>query len=79
MNNPIETQQLEFNNSTFLIDLRKHESGKLYIVVSQEIIDIKKVRQTLKINPTLIPDLIKVLQKMYDKVPSTQTKSKLII
>ena len=79
MNNPIKTQQLEFNNSTFLIDLMKHKNGKLYIEVSQEIFESKKVRQTLKINPTLIPDLIKVLQSMYDTVPKSQTSPKLLI
>lgn len=79
MNQTLQTQQLEFDKSTFLVDLKKHKNGKVYVEVSQEILETKKVNQTLKINPILIPDLIKVLQTMYDKVPSSQISSKQFI
>ena len=65
----IETTQLEFDKSDFLIDLVKHENGLLYIEITQNIINSKNEKSSIKINPTVLSDIIKVLQNYQAKVP----------
>jgi len=66
----LETSQLEFDKSAFLIDLVKHESGKLYIEITQTINPDRDVIQTIKINPSILTDLLKVLQNYQAKIPA---------
>jgi 3-deoxy-D-arabino-heptulosonate 7-phosphate (DAHP) synthase len=72
----LETTQLEFEKSDFLIDLVQHDNGSLYVEITQIITDSKKERNSIKINPTVLTDIIKVLQNYQAKIP---TKSTLII
>ncbi len=65
----IETTQLEFDKSAFLIDLVKHESGSLYIEIVQTINNNSKDGQTIKINPSVLSDIIKILQNYEAKIP----------
>ena len=65
----IETTQLEFDKSAFLIDLVKHESGSLYIEIVQTINNNSKDGQTIKINPSVLSDFIKILQNYEAKIP----------
>lgn len=65
----IETTQLEFDKSDFLIDLVKHDNGKLYIEIIQTILDSNKKSESIKINPTILSDIIKVLQSYQAKLP----------
>ena len=65
----LETTQLEFDKSAFLIDLVKYESGSLYIEIVQTINDNSKDGQTIKINPSVLSDIIKVLQNYQAKIP----------
>ena len=65
----LETTQLEFDKCAFLIDLVKHESGLLYIEIVQTINDNSKDGQTIKINPSVLSDIIKVLQNYQAKIP----------
>lgn len=65
----IETTQLEFDKSDFLIDLVKHDNGLLYIEITQNIIDSKNEKNSIKINPTVLSDIIKVLQNYQAKFP----------
>ena len=67
----LETTQLEFDKSDFLIDLVKHEKGLLYIEITQSIIDSKNQNNSIKINPTVLSDIIKVLQNYQAKIPNT--------
>ncbi|OQX80903.1 MAG: hypothetical protein B6D61_01410, partial [Bacteroidetes bacterium 4484_249] len=67
----LETTQLEFDKSAFLIDLVKHESGKLYIEIIQTIIQDQKYYQTIKINPSILTDLLRILQNYQAKIPNT--------
>ena len=67
----LETTQLEFDKSDFLIDLVKHEKGLLYIEITQSIIDSKNQNNTIKINPIVLSDIIKVLQNYQAKIPNT--------
>jgi|SRR5690606_33503475 len=66
----IETTQLEFDKSDFLIDLVKHDSGLLYIEIVQNIIDSENEKNSIKINPTVLSDIIKVLQNYQAKIPN---------
>ncbi len=69
MKDIIETTQLEFDKSAFLIDLVKHENGELYIEIIQTIHDNNKGFQTLKINASVLSELIKVLHIYQTKLP----------
>jgi hypothetical protein len=61
----IETTQLEFDRSFFLIDLIKHDSGLLYIEISQTIFEDINHAHSIKINPVVLSDIIKVLQNYH--------------
>ncbi|WP_298364241.1 hypothetical protein [uncultured Lutibacter sp.] len=64
----IETTQLEFTKSNFLIDLIKHNNNKLYIEIKQTINEDYRKSQSIKINPTVLSNLIKVLQNYQTKI-----------
>jgi len=68
MKNILETTLLEFDKSSFLIDLVKHDSGKLYIQIVQTINDRGNDIQTIKINPSIVTDLLKVLKNYQAKI-----------
>ncbi|HEY5405800.1 MAG TPA: hypothetical protein VIJ92_01885 [Ginsengibacter sp.] len=73
----LKSTLLQYEKSTFLIDLTKHHSGQGYINIQQTIegIDIK---QELKINFSVLSDIISILQiyqKAIDTFYSTKDKS----
>lgn len=65
----LETTQLEFDKSDFLIDLVEHENGQLYIEIVQTILNTSKKAESIKINPSVLSDIIKVLQNYQAKLP----------
>lgn len=65
----LETTQLEFDRSDFLIDLVEHETGQLYIEIVQTILDTNKKSESIKINPSVLSHIIKVLQNYQAKLP----------
>lgn len=65
----LETTQLEFDKSDFLIDLVEHENGQLYIEIVQTILNTSKKAESIKINPSVLSDIIKVLQNYQIKLP----------
>ena len=69
MKDIVETIHLEFDKSAFLIDLVKHDSGSLYIEITQIINSNNKVIRSLRINPSVLPDVIKALQYYQAKLP----------
>lgn len=71
----LETTHLEFDKSAFLIDLVKHKSGQLYIEISQTINNEKTGAQLIKLNPSVLYDIIKVLQYYQSKIPSKSESS----
>lgn len=74
-----ETTLLEFHKSAFLIDLVEHDSGSLYIEITQSIKNDKKGEQQIKINPSIIEDLIRVLKNYKAKIPKkTKTQTNYI-
>lgn len=66
----LETTQLEFDKSDFLIDLVKHDNGQLYVEILQTILNSNKKTESIKINPSVLSDIIKVLQNYHAKLPS---------
>lgn len=73
MKTVLETKQLEFNKSSFLIELVKHENGLQYIEINQQIIGSKKDSSSLKINPSILSDIIKTLQTYQTKITSNSS------
>lgn len=68
---------LEYNKSSFLIDLVKHKSGNKFIRITQSI-DNGTSKNELKINPTVLTDLITILQQLRTEIgDSTIQKSSL--
>ncbi|MDO3694733.1 hypothetical protein QVZ41_07755 [Wenyingzhuangia sp. chi5] len=65
----LETTQLEFDKSDFLIDLVKHDNGQLYIEIVQTILNTEKKSESIKINPSVLSDILKVLQNYQTKLP----------
>lgn len=66
----LETRQLEFFKSGFLIDLVKHDNGKLYIEIVQVIGEENEGKQTIKINPSILSDFLRVLEDYKAKIPN---------
>ena len=59
----IKTTLLEYEKSTFLIDLVRHTTGQLYIEVKQTITvdEARPETQRIRINPSVLDDLIETL------------------
>lgn len=76
MNQILETTQLEFDKSNFLIDLVKHENGQLYVEIIQSINDSNIKHESIKINPTVLSDIIKVLQEYQMRLSSESKPQK---
>ncbi len=65
----LETTQLEFDKSDFLIDLVEYDNGQLYIEIVQTILNSNQKAESIKINPSVLTDIIKVLQNYQAKLP----------
>ncbi len=70
----LKSTLLQYEKSTFLIDLTKHHSGQGYINIQQTIegIDIK---QELKINFSILPDIIFVLENYKKEIVKNNSYS----
>ena len=67
----IKTTLLEHGKSSFLIDLVKHENGKLYVAIQQIIRDDFEnfQTQTIKINPVILVKVIEALTIYKNELP----------
>ena len=68
----LETKQLEFDKSSFLIDLIEHDNGSLYIEILQRIYAEKSDGHTIRINPSILMDIVNVLLDFHGKIPEEQ-------
>ena len=77
MEEKLKTIQLEYDKSTFLIDLIKASNEQFYVSVEQ-IIHIKdnNSSQTIKINPSILNDIIETLVNLKNQLPKQITSSK---
>ena len=66
----IKTTLLEFDKSTFLIDLVKYEEGKLYVEIVQTIKDNygEYSQSTIKIKPIVLDDVLDVLDEYLESI-----------
>jgi len=77
MDEILKSTLLQYEKSTFLIDVTKHHLGESYIKI-QQTIDGTDSRQELKINFSVLSDIISILQiyqKAIDTFYSTKDKS----
>ena len=72
----LATIHLEFTKSAFLIDLIKPDSGSLYVEIVQSIRQDEEEVQSIKINSSILPELIKVLQAYQEKINPIQENQK---
>ncbi len=70
----IKTTLLEYEKSAFVIDLVKHNNGKLYIQILQTILDEgpNHKKRAVKINPSLLSDIVSVLNSYKTLIPDNQ-------
>ncbi len=68
MDDILKTKLLEFDKSAFLIDLVRHKNGQLYVAVTQTISKGQKYHQAIKINPSVLPELIETLKKFQQEI-----------
>ena len=64
----LETTQLEFDNNDYLVDLVKLDNDRFFIEIEQTIFD-KNIKRKIKIDSSILSDLIKVLQNYHAKLP----------
>lgn len=75
----LKTTQLEFDKSSFLIDLIELNTEKIYIEITQTINAENKDVQIIKINPTILSDILDVLQKYQSDIYDRNITRKLIL
>lgn len=68
----LETTQLEYKKSLFLIDLVQHNNGQLYIEITQRILTKQGDKQSIKINPAVLTDIQQTLQTYQAKISERQ-------
>jgi hypothetical protein len=62
----LKTTLLEYEKSTFLIDLVRHSNGKPYIQILQTIEgEVTHYERAIKINPAILSDIIEALNAYY--------------
>lgn len=76
MKDTLKTTLLEYEKSSFLIELVKHQNEQLYISLKQRIYKegIESSIQEVKINPSLLPDIIAVINDYLKEIPASQIK-----
>jgi ribosome-associated toxin RatA of RatAB toxin-antitoxin module len=75
----LKTTLLEYEKSAFVIDLVKHNSGKLYIQILQTIQDEESNhKRAIKINPSLLSDMVAVLNTYKTFVPNIKDSGQTI-
>ena len=71
----LDTTLIESDKSAFLIDLAKHERGKIYISITQTIINSNPIeKHEIKINQNIAEQIIKVLNQYKNQKESTSPK-----
>lgn len=74
----LKTTLLEFEKSAFIIDLVKHDSGRQYIRILQTIQDEEtNNKRAIKINPSLLNELLKVLNAYQELIPNDKEKQQI--
>ncbi len=72
----IETTLLEFDKSSFLLYFKKYDNDKIFVEILQTFHTKENEQQSIKINPTILNDIIKVLQNYDAKIPKQHIRDK---
>ena len=72
----LKTTHLEFDKSSFLIDLIKHTNGVRYVEITQTIQNGEKGSHSIKINPYVLDRLIETLQEYTIEIPKKEVRKK---
>ena len=75
MNEIIESHPLIFEKSCFIVDLIKHRNGRKYVEIIQTINNEKTKKQSIKLNPSALGDVIEVLDQLNKKIKSERKSS----
>lgn len=73
MEEVLNSKMLEYDKSTFLIDLVKHRSGLDYVKIQQSI-EGSNSFQELKINFSVLSDLIVILESFKKEISQSQNQ-----
>lgn len=71
----IDSTQLEFDKSSFVIDLIQYKKRSMYIEITQAIFDDYGHHQFVKINPTNLNEILVILERYKRQIPSNLYKS----
>lgn len=76
MDTILKTTLLEFEKSAFVIDLVQRDNGKQYISILQTIEDDRSEHnRAIKINPSLLGEVVNVLNSYNDLIPDTENQA----
>ena len=70
MEDIIKSLMLEYEKSSFMIDLINHKSGNKFVKITQSIVG-SRITNELNINPTILTDLISILQQFKEEIDNT--------
>lgn len=74
----LESRMLEFEKSSFIIDLKKNAGGKLYIAIEQ-IVRLQQENFTsakINLNPSVVDDIVEVLKSYSSYIGNKKSTSK---
>lgn len=74
----LESRILEFEKSSFIIDLKKNAGGKLYIAIEQ-IVRLQQENFTsakINLNPSVVDDIVEVLKSYSSYIGNKKSTSK---
>ena len=72
MNEILETTYIEFEKSSFLIDIVRHSNGKSFIEINQIIHQDNSGKNSIRLNPSILNEMIEVLQNYKNKIFAEQ-------
>lgn len=75
----LETTQLEFDKSSFLIDLVRHQTGRRYIEITQNIHNQRNRGRVIQLNPQVVDQLVEVLQRYQKQLTQPRSNKRLSV
>lgn len=76
MKKTIIKKQFKYEKSSFLIDLVQHQKGSLYVEITQKILNQEELSNTIRLNPSVIDDLMGVLEIYRNKILASDIKKR---
>lgn len=76
MKEALTTNQFEYEKCSFLIDLVRHQTESLYIEITQNIDNRKIENRIIRLNPSVVSDLIRLLKMYMKEIPGPYMESR---